>query len=207
MPSVEPAPPRSDARAARSWRRWALVAAVIAVLAVGGWMSAQWLAPYFSREQLESWVRAAGPWGPLVLLGVQAAQILAAPIPGLFVPILAGVLYGPIVGPLLTTVGSLIGSTAAYWIGRSAGRAVAERWIGAPALERAQAMMSGKRWLALAAIFLVPFSPADALCFMAGILGMRWAPFTGAVLLGRIPKDALLAAGASLGWSYFGLGG
>jgi uncharacterized membrane protein YdjX (TVP38/TMEM64 family) len=186
---------------------WGLAALAIVVLAIAGWHAAQWLAPYFSRARVESWVLAAGAWGPLILLGVQAAQILVAPIPGGFVPILAGVLYGPLMGPLLTMGGTILGSTAAYWIGRSAGRAVAERWIGKPALDRAHAMLAGKRWVALAVIFLVPFSPADSLCFMAGILRMSWGPFSGAVLAGRLPKDMLIAAGAALGWNHIGLGG
>jgi len=165
---------------------------------------AWWAAPVFTRARLESWVRAAGAGGPFVLLGLQALQILAAPIPGVFVPILAGVLYGPIVGPLLTIGGTLIGSAAAYWIGRSAGRAVAERFIGKPALDRAHDLLAGKRWMALALLFLIPFSPADSFCFISGIAGMGWGPFTAAVLLGRLPKDILISAGAALGWNQFG---
>ncbi len=187
-------------------RTWWIAGLVVAGLAVAGWGAAQWLGPYFTRARLETWVEAAGAWGPLLLLGAQAAQILVAPIPGVFVPILAGVLYGPILGPLVTMGGTLLGSTAAYWIGRSAGRAVAERWLGASALDQAHGMLQGKRWLALAAMFLVPFSPADALCFMAGIIGMAWAPFGAAVLIGRLPKDILIAAGAAMGWERFGLG-
>jgi len=199
-------PPGGRAQGAPTRRGWWLAALVVAALALGGWFAADWVAPYVTRARLEGWVRAAGAWGPLLLVGAQAAQILVAPIPGVFVPILAGLFYGPVMGPLLTLVGTLLGSSAAYWIGRTAGRALAERWLGAAALERAHSMLQGKRWLALAAMFLVPFSPADALCFMAGILGMAWAPFGAAVLLGRIPKDMLIAAGAALGWERFGLG-
>jgi len=182
--------------------RWWLVAFGVALFAVAAFLVARWAAPIFTRDNLESWVRAAGAWGPFVLLGLQAIQILAAPIPGVFVPILAGMFYGPVIGPLLTMGGTLLGSALAYWIGRSAGHAVAERWIGRPTLERAHALIRGKRWVALAIIFLIPFSPADALCFVSGIVGMGWGPFTAAVLVGRLPKDILIAAGAALGWSH-----
>ncbi|HSQ59442.1 MAG TPA: VTT domain-containing protein [Acidobacteriota bacterium] len=187
--------------------RWITFALAVAVALILGYFVARWAAPYITRDNLEGWVKAAGAWGPFVLLAVQAAQILAAPIPGVFVPILAGVLYGPVVGSLLTMVGTLLGANAAYWIGRSAGHAVAERWIGAPALEKARALLQGKRWLALAAIFWIPFSPADSLCFVSGIVGMRWLPFMAAVLAGRLPKDVIIAAGSALGWNGFGLGG
>ena len=177
-----------------------LVVLAVAALGLVGYLAA----PYVSRDRIEAWVRGAGSWGPLVLLAVQAGQILVAPVPGVFVPILAGLIYGPVVGPLITSAGTLIGSTAAYWIGRGGGRRMAGRVIGAAALDRAGSVIRGRRWVALIPLFLIPFSPADALCFMAGIIRMPWSRFLIAVCLGRIPKDAILAAGAGLGWGFLG---
>lgn len=197
-------PPSAAPRGTPNRLRWWLLGAAVVVLIVATLLFLRWALPIFTREHLTAWVKEAGAWGPLVLLGMQALQILVAPIPGVFVPIMAGVLYGPVVGPLLTMAGTLIGSAVAYWIGRLAGRVVAERWIGKPALDKAHDLLQGKRWLALAAVFLIPFSPADALCFVSGIVGMGWGPFTAAVLVGRLPKDVLFAASAALGWSHFG---
>jgi uncharacterized membrane protein YdjX (TVP38/TMEM64 family) len=171
-----------------------------AVIGVAGWL----LRPHISHEALKEWVKNAGAWGPVALLGVQAGQILAAPIPGVFVPLIAGVLYGPLWGSVLTAIGTAIGSTAAFAIGRGAGRKVAERWIGEPALEQAQKLIRGKRWLALIPLFLFPFSPADALCFMSGIAGVGWPQFLVVVLLGRIPKDVVIAVGSAMGWDFLG---
>lgn len=198
-PSPATPPPAPPPRGRPSWRAVLLFAAVAAVIIVAGYA----LAPLVTRARVEGWVRGAGGWGPYLLLAVQMAQILVAPIPGVFVPLLAGALYGPVVGALVTVAGTLLGSTAAYWIGRGAGRPVAERWIGPVAVEKAHALLRGKRWLALVPIFLVPFSPADAICFAAGILSMPWGSFALAVLLGRVPKDAALAIGAGLGGHAF----
>lgn len=170
---------------------------LIALVAAGIYLAA----PYLTRTRVETMVRAAGAWGPIVLVGVQAAQIVAAPIPGIFVPLVAGILYGPVLGPVVTAVGTFLGSTAAYWIGRKAGRTLIERWMGGEALERSKRLIAGRRWIALVLLFLVPFSPADALCFAAGILAMPWRRFVAAVMLGRVPKDALLAVGWALGWA------
>ena len=202
--SHDETPPPIAPNGAPKRLRWWLLGAAVVVLLVATVLFARWAAPIFTRENLASWVKSAGAWGPLVLLGMQAVQILAAPIPGVFVPILAGMFYGPVVGPLLTMGGTLIGSAVAYWIGRLAGRVVAERWIGKPALDKAHDLLQGKRWVALAVIFLIPFSPADVLCFVSGIVRMSWGPFTLAVLVGRLPKDVLIAASAALGWNHFG---
>ena len=195
--------PESDRNAKRARTRSRLVAILLLVLLGGALVwGAVALAPHLSREKVEAWVRGAGVWGPLLLLGVQVAQILAAPIPGFFVPVLAGILYGPILGPVLTSAGSVIGSIAAYWIGRS-GQPLAERLMGAESLRKARHLMRGKRWIGLAMIFLLPFTPADALCFAAGIVAMDWKRFLFAVFLGRVPKDAAVSAAAALGFSFF----
>ena len=170
------------------------------VLGVLGYL----LRPHISHEALKQWVKNAGAWGPVALMGVQAGQILAAPIPGVFVPLIAGMLYGPLWGSVLTVIGTAIGSTAAFAIGRGAGRKVAEKWIGEEALDQAQNVIRGKRWLALIPIFLFPFSPADALCFMTGIAGVTWPQFLVIVVFGRIPKDVVLAVSAAMGWHFLG---
>jgi uncharacterized membrane protein YdjX (TVP38/TMEM64 family) len=111
-------------------------------------------------------------------------------------------MYGPLLGPAVTVVGTVIGSTAAFWIGRS-GRPLAERLVGTESLRKAQQLLRGRRWLALVTLFLLPFSPADALCFVAGIVAMDWNRFLLAVALGRVPKDAVVAVAAALGYSFF----
>lgn len=171
-----------------------LLIAVAAVVWVG-----YLIAPYVSRTRIESWVAAAGAWGPVVLFAVQVLQIVVAPIPGALVPFLAGVLYGPWLGSLVAAGGTAVGSVVAYAIGRYAGRPLAVRWAGAKALERAHDMIGGKRWLALIPLFLFPLSPSDALCIAAGLIGLEWRQILIAVALGRLPKDAAVAlAGAGL---------
>jgi len=88
---------------------------------------------------------------------------------------------------------------------RSAGgRAHRLRWnrpwvVGEENVARAQGIVGGKRWIALVPIFLVPFSPSDAICFVAGMIGIKPDRFFLAVLIGRVPKDCALAlAGAGL---------
>jgi uncharacterized membrane protein YdjX (TVP38/TMEM64 family) len=176
-------------------RRVLLVLAVLAALAGIAIVTA----PYVQPSRLEGLIRSTGPWGPLALIGLQVAQILIAPIPGVFVPILAGILYGPGAGILITITGTLLGSGLAFAIGRRAGLPLIRRWIGDRNVERAQSLVGGRRWLALALIFLLPFTPSDAICFVAGMIGMRTSRFAPAVLLGRVPKDAaLVLVGAGL---------
>ena len=178
-----------------TWKHAAVIAAIVAALVC----LCIAMAPIVTRPRMEALVRGAGLWGPLILLAMQIVQILIAPIPGLFLPILAGALYGPLVGSLIAVVGTVLGSLAAYAIGSRAGEPLMERWVGAEKVAKVGAIVGGKRWLALALIFLIPFTPADAICFVAGTIGMKPGPFFLAVLLGRVPKECALAlAGAGL---------
>lgn len=177
---------------------WIPLLALLAFLALTVWIAVA-SAPHFTRPRLESFIRSAGAWGPLILFGLTIAQILIAPIPGVFMPILAGALYGPVVGVLIAAGGTLVGSATAYFIGSKAGVPLLKRWIGAENVERAHGLVGGKRWLALVPLFLLPFTPADAICFVAGMIGIKPLRFGLAVLLGRVPKDGALAlAGAGL---------
>jgi uncharacterized membrane protein YdjX (TVP38/TMEM64 family) len=178
-----------------TWIHAIVIAAIVGALVWVGFAAA----PYFSRERLEGLLRGAGNWGPLILIGLTIAQILVAPIPGVFMPILAGVLYGPVVGVMIAAVGTLLGSTAAYAIGSRAGMPLLKRWLGSETVARARALVGGRRWLALVPLFLLPFTPTDAICFICGMIGVRPSRFFLAVLLGRLPKDSALAlAGAGL---------
>ncbi len=81
-------------------------------------------------ELLEEAIERIGWLGPLALVGLNALQIVVAPIPGYVVPIAAGFLYGPVMGSLWGALGLLLGATIAFWLARQYGRPVAEKLAG-----------------------------------------------------------------------------
>src|SRR6266446_8917053 len=95
---------------------WIHALVILAAAAALVWIGVA-AAPYFTRTRLEGAIRGAGAWGPLILLGLNIAQILIAPIPGVFMPIVSGMLYGPVIGSLIAAGGTLLGSALAFAIG------------------------------------------------------------------------------------------
>ncbi len=72
-------------------------------------------------ELLEEAIERIGWFGPLALVGLNALQIVVAPIPGYVVLIAAGFLYGPVMGSLWGALGLLLGATIAFgWRGNMA---------------------------------------------------------------------------------------
>ena len=62
--------------------------------------------PPFLKAELQAW----GMWAPLVFIGIQALQVVVAPIPGEITGFLGGFVFGQWVGLAYSMVGLSLGS-------------------------------------------------------------------------------------------------
>ena len=69
-------------------------------------------------------------------IGLNVAQVLLAPIPGQFVGLLNGYLYGPWLGTFYSMIGLLLGTALAMGLGRWFGRPLVERLVNPAQLAR-----------------------------------------------------------------------
>src|SRR5262245_56441706 len=82
---------------------------------------------YLDKRFLKETLREWGILAPIIFMGMQALQVIVAPIPGELTGILGGYLFGEWVGLLYSTVGLTLGSLAAFGVGR---------WVGAHYVRR-----------------------------------------------------------------------
>lgn len=152
------------------------------------------------REALVRIFDGLGGAKAYVFVGLQALQVLIAPIPGQLVGLLAGYLFGFWRGLFLTMAGLAAGSLAAMLIGRWLGDRVVRRLVPQAVLERFDRLAAQGGLWSFFMLYLLPALPDDALCFVAGLT--RW-PIVKLLLvsaLGRLPGMAVLAyVGASAG--------
>jgi len=73
---------------------------------------------FTDRQRLMKFIRDAGPWSIVVFIGLQALQVLFAPIPGEVTGFIGGYLYGALLGTLYSTIGLTIGSWFAFSLAR-----------------------------------------------------------------------------------------
>ncbi len=88
------------------------------------------LAKYISRDNLnvlQEWVGSFGLMAPVIYIGLWIAACIFF-LPGLPVAILGGLLFDPIPGIIYASLGSTMGATAAFLIGRYAARDLVEGW-------------------------------------------------------------------------------
>ena len=84
---------------------------------------------FFTREALGYLLQTAGFWAPLIFMLVYAAGVCLF-VPGTLLTALGAVFFGPYWGFVYVWIGAMVGSSAAFWIGRTLGREFAASLIG-----------------------------------------------------------------------------
>ncbi len=143
---------------------------------------------FFSdAERVRDWVAGFGSWGPLVSVALNVVQVLLAPLPGQFVGLLNGYLYGLWPGTLYSMVGLLLGTALAMGLARRFGRPLVERLVNPEQLARWDRLAGRRGPLFFFLVFLFPFVPDDVACFLVGLSPLPLLSMLVLAALGRLP--------------------
>jgi len=176
-------------------RRWIRGALIVAFVILIGGMAYYWRQPLWAlfsdqervRERVQEWVAGFGPWAPLVSVVLNAAQVLLAPIPGQFVGLMNGYLYGVWLGTLYSMIGLLIGTAVAMALGRWFGRPLVERLVDAQRLTHWDGVIRRRGPPFLFLVFLFPSLPDDLVCFLIGLSPLSIPRTLVLAMIGRLP--------------------
>jgi len=164
---------------------------VLGVLALLAALLIPWrgsLLAFFARgERIRGFVTRFGPWAPAAIVLLHVAQVLLAPIPGQAVDAASGYLLGALWGTFYSLVGVTVGSAMAMALARRFGRPLVERWVKPQTLERLDRYSQERGVLFLFLVFLFPFLPDDAACFLAGLTPLPLPELIVLAALGRLP--------------------
>ncbi len=155
-------------------------------------------------QALREYIRGYGILAPVVLIVLQAVQVVAAPIPGQVLAVVAGYLFGAWWGTVYNMIGITIGSTIAFWISRRYGRAYVENIVHEEVLTRFDTVTDDYGQPALFLIFLVPGLPDDVICFAGGLTDIPLWRLVVIAVIGRAPAFFLVnVVGDLLGTDHF----
>ena len=188
---------------------------VVSIIVIGGavWYWRQPLWGFFSdRERIQTWVMGFGPWGPLASISLDVAQVLFAPVPGQFVGLANGYLYGVWLGTLYSMTGLLIGTTLAMSLGRWFGRPLVERLVDSETLVRWDRITDQRGPIFFFLVFLFPLLPDDVACFLIGLSSLSIPRMLILLMPARLPGVVVSCwVGAHATevpwWAWFPLGG
>lgn len=143
-------------------------------------------------ERLHGFVETAGILGPIMVIALMAAAIVANPIPSAPIALAAGMAYGHTWGTIFIVIGSLTGALVAFTIARLVGHEILAGWFG----DRLKVGLLGSQNALTGIVFvsrLVPFISFDIVSYAAGLTEIRMWRFALATLGGILPASFLLA--------------
>ena len=144
------------------------------------------------REDLQRWIDAAGLLGPVLVVALMTAAIVASPLPSAPVALAAGAAYGHTFGTILVVLGAELGAIAAFLLARGLGQPFIERHLG----QKLRSGFLGSQNTLTFLVFgsrLLPFLSFDMISYAAGLSKLHFWRFAVATLAGIIPASFLLA--------------
>jgi uncharacterized membrane protein YdjX (TVP38/TMEM64 family) len=138
---------------------------------------------YLTREALGQVLESAGYWAPLLFILVYIVGICLF-VPGTLLTTLGAAIFGAYWGFLYVWVGAMIGSSAAFWIGRTLGREFAASLIGDKLKKYDEAIeRNGFATVLYLRLIYFPFTPMN---FGMGLTRVRFRDYVSGTGLGII---------------------
>jgi uncharacterized membrane protein YdjX (TVP38/TMEM64 family) len=166
------------------------------------------------QEAVSAVVKSYGALGPLVVILLHLLEILVAVIPGHFLMMASGYVYGFWWGFVLTYVTSVTISLLAFFLARIAGRPLVEKFAPKDSLDRWDGLTRRYGVAVIIIGYMLPVFSADVLNYVAGLSALSFWKFLGASIVGRIPGTVLMTLVGAYGfgftiqfWAIFILGG
>ncbi len=152
---------------------------------------------FTDRHRLLKFIEDHRTYAVIIFIGMQALQVVLAPIPGEVTGFAGGMLFGTFWGIVYSTMGLTLGSWAAFWLGRAVGRPLVEALIDAETIKRYDYVMKHKGLFLAFLLFIVPGFPKDYFCYLLGLGHMGLAAFLFVSTLGRLLGTTLLTLGGA----------
>jgi len=174
---------------------WYLLTIIPIVLLILGYI---YPSSFFSsQERIRDFVEGFGIWAPLMLILIQALQVILTPISHYVVGIVGGFMFGTWLGFFYNWIGRVIGHLVAFYLGRKFGRKIIQHVVKPETLKKYDKVFEkGKVFLFL--MYFLPVFPDDELSYLAGFSSLKSKIFIPITLLGHI--------GGSLSLAYIGSG-
>ena len=164
----------------RTALRWAL--GLVLLVAVGVALTQR---GRFDAAALQAWVEGAGAAGPVLFMGLYAVATVLL-LPGAFITLAGGALFGPLWGTLWNLTGATVGAAMAFLIARHLGADWVTRRAG-PRMQRLNDGVAAEGWRFVAFVRLVPLFPFNLLNYALGLTRMSFITYLFATWVFMLP--------------------
>ncbi|MDA8099939.1 MAG: TVP38/TMEM64 family protein [Nitrospiraceae bacterium] len=152
---------------------------------------------FLDRHRMLKFIRDHRAYAAMLFIGLQALQVVAAPVPGEVTGFVGGYFFGNFWGIVYSTIGLTIGSWAAFLLARALGRHLVDVFVKPDVIKRYDYVMKHKGLFLAFLMFLIPGFPKDILCYILGLGNMGQREFLLVSTTGRLFGTALLTLGGT----------
>lgn len=147
-----------------------------------------WSSGHFqSKDALRAYLETFGGLGPLVLMMIQALQVVLPVLPGFFGCIVGAAMFGAAGGFWINYIGISAGSLIAYWLARRFGVSLVQKMIPLEKYDGLVEWVNQRKsyTVVLFLAILLPLAPDDFLCYFSGLTYMPARKFTWIIILAK----------------------
>lgn len=164
------------------------------------------LAKHHSLNELLPRIQHLGPWGPLAFIAVYILACVSL-APGAILTLGAGALFGVLRGTIFVSIGSVLGATLTFLIGRYLARDWVTRKIaGNTKFQAVSKAVAAEGWKIVALTRLSPLFPFNLLNYAFGITEVRLRDYVLASWIAMLPGTVMYVYIGSLAGNLAGLG-
>ncbi|WP_458862215.1 TVP38/TMEM64 family protein [Acidaminobacterium chupaoyuni] len=156
---------------------------IAAAFVIKGWAGGH----FKSMSSMRAYIRTFGVFGPLILVLIQALQVVLPVLPGFFGCIVGAALFGAMGGFWCNYLGISIGSVIAFWLARRFGTGIVQQMVPMEKYRSCIEWVNRKKCytLILFLMILLPLAPDDFFCYFSGLVGMSAKRFTWIIVVAK----------------------
>ena len=137
---------------------------------------------------LKEIILSYGSFSILVFMFMQVLQVVAFFIPGEFIQIAGGYIFGTFLGGIISLMGITLGSIIVYFVSNKYGKPFVEKLISKKEVKFFKKILkAGSKKIVVFMFYLIPGIPKDALAYICGVSNISFKDFFIYSTLGRIP--------------------
>ncbi len=145
-------------------------------------------------------VNSLGFFGILLFIAIMGLQGLIVPIPSEIVLLATGMIWGFFLGGIMGIIGSMAAGTLCFYVSKTGGRPLAEKFVGAKTIDIADEFIQKHGIKAIIITRFIPFIPFDVISYTSGLVDIKTKEYLWGTLIGSIFRAFFWSwLGASLG--------
>ena len=134
-----------------------------------------------------NFIRSFGIFSAIAFTILVVVEVIVAPIPGLALYVVAGIIFGPFLGGTLASIGNIIGAAICFKIAEKYGRKLFEKSINQKKLDTFNKYVEKYGIITIFMLRLNPLTSSDVFSYLSGLTRMRFSHLVLGTTFGLTP--------------------